>query len=162
MQIRPIEARDYPAVVALSRPIVHAGETYALPRDMDDGGLLDYWVAPDKVTFVCELDGVVEGVGYLRSNQLGGGDHVANAAFMTAVASRGKGVASALCAYAIDDARARGYRGMQFNFVVSTNTRAIALWQRHGFAILARLPDAFRHPEHGFVDALVMHRSLLP
>ena len=59
MQIRPIEARDYPAVVALSRPIVHAGETYALPRDMDDGALLDYWVAPDKVTFVCELDGVV-------------------------------------------------------------------------------------------------------
>jgi ribosomal protein S18 acetylase RimI-like enzyme len=50
---------------------------------------------------------------------------------------------------------------MQFNFVVSTNERAVALWQTFGFEIVGRLPGAFHHPTVGYVDALVMYRSLL-
>jgi ribosomal protein S18 acetylase RimI-like enzyme len=49
---------------------------------------------------------------------------------------------------------------MQFNFVVATNTRAVALWRRLGFTVVGRLPGAFRHPAHGRVDALVMYRTL--
>jgi len=49
---------------------------------------------------------------------------------------------------------------MQFNCVVSTNERAVKLWQKWGFAIVGRLPLAFRHPTHGYVDALVMFRPL--
>jgi ribosomal protein S18 acetylase RimI-like enzyme len=53
-----------------------------------------------------------------------------------------------------------GFRAMQYNFVVSTNTRAIAIWQANGFDIVGRLPAAFNHPQQGFVDAFVMYRSL--
>src|SRR5947209_1497204 len=52
-------------------------------------------------------------------------------------------------------------RAMQFNFVVSTNERAVRLWQSFGFEIVGRLPEAFEHPSLGWVDALVMfHRDL--
>ncbi len=62
--------------------------------------------------------------------------------------------------HSLETGRAAGYLAMQFNFVVSTNTRAIALWQANGFDVVGRLPGAFRHPAQGFVDALVMFRQL--
>jgi ribosomal protein S18 acetylase RimI-like enzyme len=49
---------------------------------------------------------------------------------------------------------------MQFNFVVSTNLPAVALWRSLGFAIVGTLPGAFRHKDLGYVDAYVMYRSL--
>lgn len=161
MIIRPIEMGDMPSVVEFCRPIIRAGETYALPRDMSDAAIADYWLAADREGFVCELDGVVHGVSYLRPNQLGAGAHIANAGFMTSTTSSGKGIASALCEHVIERARARGFRGMQFNLVVATNTRAVQLWQRHGFAIVGTLPGVFEHPRDGFVDAFVMFRALV-
>jgi ribosomal protein S18 acetylase RimI-like enzyme len=43
---------------------------------------------------------------------------------------------------------------------VSTNERAVRLWQALGFEIVGTLPGAFRHSQHGFVDAYVMFRAL--
>jgi ribosomal protein S18 acetylase RimI-like enzyme len=79
---------------------------------------------------------------------------------MTAAQAAGRGVARAMCHHSLDHARARGYRAMQFNFVVASNERAVGLWQSLGFEIVGRLPLAFEHPAHGFVDALVMFQSL--
>jgi ribosomal protein S18 acetylase RimI-like enzyme len=97
----------------------------------------------------------------LQPNQQGGGSHVANCGYVTAPWATGRGVARAMCAHSLDRARERGFRAMQFNFVVSTNQRAVALWQSLGFEIIGRLPGAFQHPTAGFVDALVMYRSLI-
>jgi hypothetical protein len=44
--------------------------------------------------------------------------------------------------------------------VISTNDRALKLWQSCGFEIVGRLPGAFAHPAKGFVDALVMFQKL--
>jgi ribosomal protein S18 acetylase RimI-like enzyme len=49
---------------------------------------------------------------------------------------------------------------MQYNLVVSTNERAIRLWQSFGFEVVGRLREAFQHPRFGFVDGLVMYRML--
>jgi ribosomal protein S18 acetylase RimI-like enzyme len=91
---------------------------------------------------------------------MGGGSHVANCGYITAAAESGKGVASAMCSHSLDHAARRGFRAMQFNFVVSTNDRAVRLWQRFGFEIVGRLPGAFLHPVNGYVDAYVMYREL--
>jgi ribosomal protein S18 acetylase RimI-like enzyme len=159
MLIRPAIPGDDAAIRQIITPIIRAGETYALPADWTEAEALAYWRSPGHTVFVAD-DGVVMGTYYLRPNQLGGGDHVANCAFMTATSAAGRGVATAMCAHALDFATAIGYAAMQFNFVVSNNTRAIALWQRFGFEIVGRLPGAFRHPTMGVVDALVMHRKL--
>jgi ribosomal protein S18 acetylase RimI-like enzyme len=79
---------------------------------------------------------------------------------MTAADATGRGVARAMCAHSLEHARAAGYRAMQFNIVVSTNERAVRLWQAMGFEIVGRLPEAFDHPRLGYVDALVMYRRL--
>ena len=158
--IRPAVPADAPALWTILEPVIRAGDTYALDPDMGQAEALAYWLGPDKETFVAEEGGRVLGTCYIRANGAGGGRHVCNCGFMTAAAATGRGIARALCGHALDHARARGFRAMQFNFVVSTNERAVALWLSMGFEEVGRLPGAFRHPVHGDVDALVMFRAL--
>lgn len=160
MRIRPAEKHDAPSIWNIIGPTIRAGETYAIDRDMTEADALAYWTAEDRETFVAEEEGEVVGTYYIRANQGGGGRHISNCGYMTSVRAKGRGVARAMCQHSLDHARQRGYRGMQFNFVVSTNTRAVALWQSFGFEIVGRLPQAFQHPTQGFVDAFVMFRSL--
>ncbi len=127
---------------------------------MGEGAALAYWLGPDKEVFVAEDDGEILGTYYLRPNQAGGGRHVGNCGYMTASQATGRGVARAMCLHSLDHARACGYRALQFNFVVATNERAIALWQSFGFDIVGRLPRAFNHPQLGMVDALIMYQAL--
>jgi ribosomal protein S18 acetylase RimI-like enzyme len=110
--------------------------------------------------FVAECAGSIAGTYYLRANQGGGGAHVANCGYATAPAMRGRGIARAMCEHSLAQARRRGFRAMQFNFVIATNAAAVHLWQDCGFAIVGRLPEVFHHPRHGYVDALVMLRRL--
>ena len=112
------------------------------------------------VSFVAEADGRVVAMYKLIPNRRDRGSHVANASFMVDPAHGGRGIGWALGRHCLAEAWARGYLSMQFNFVVSTNTRAVALWQRLGFTIVGTLPRAFRHRDLGDVDALVMYRSL--
>lgn len=161
MQIRPATEADQDAILAIVAPTLAAGETYAIARDLDDAGVLAYWFAPTHEVFVAEDGGAILGTYYLMANQAGGGAHVANCGYMTAPAAQGKGIARAMCEHSLRRAGARGFRAMQFNHVVSTNIRAVALWQNLGFSIVGTLPLAFNHPVHGFVDSHVMFRSLL-
>jgi ribosomal protein S18 acetylase RimI-like enzyme len=162
MQIRSASPHaDGDPIWGVLEPTIRAGETYTLPRNMSRQEALDYWFAPQHEVFVAEEDTSILGTYFLQANQQGGGSHVANCGYVTAPWATGRGVARAMCAHSLDRARERGFKAMQFNFVVSTNERAIALWQSFGFEIVGRLPGAFHHPAAGFVDALVMYRSLL-
>ncbi|MDY0959298.1 GNAT family N-acetyltransferase [Sphingomonas sp. CFBP8993] len=160
MPIRPACASDAAAIGAIIMPVIRAGETYALDPAMPEAAAIAYWLGQDRATFVVEEEGVILGTYYLRANQAGGGDHVANAGYMTSAAARGRGLARAMALHSFDEARARGFTAMQFNFVVSSNAAAVHLWTALGFATVGRVPGAFRHPHLGAVDALVMHRPL--
>ncbi len=161
--VRPASRGDADAIWAILEPTIRAGETYTLPRDTSRDAALAYWfgdAGTGHEVFVALSDGVILGTYYLRPNQRGGGAHVCNCGYMTAVEAQGRGVARAMCADSLERARGRGFRAMQFNFVVSTNERAVRLWQSFGFEVVGRLPGAFLHPTRGYVDALVMHRAL--
>jgi ribosomal protein S18 acetylase RimI-like enzyme len=160
VSVRRAEAADAAAIAAIIMPTIRAGTTYALDADMSEADALAYWLGPDKETFVAERDGAILGTYYIRPNQAGGGRHVCNCGYMTGAAATGQGIARRMCDHSLAYAREQGYRAMQFNFVISANERAVKLWQSLGFAIVGRLPRAFRHPTAGYVDALVMYRQL--
>jgi ribosomal protein S18 acetylase RimI-like enzyme len=158
--IRNARVNDAPAIWAILEPILRAGEVYALPRDMTPEHAIAFWTGPGSEAFVLEEDGRIVGTYYLRANQLGGGSHVANGGYATAADATGRGVARMMCSHSLESARARGFKAMQFNFVVSTNERAVRLWKSFGFEVVGILPGAFAHPHKGEVDALVMFRKL--
>ena len=160
MLIRKARSADAEAIADIILPTIRLGTTYALDPAMLRADAIGYWMGADRETFVAEQHGEIVGTYYMRPNQAGGGRHVCNCGYMTGVAATGRGIARLMGAHSLDHARSRGYRAMQFNFVVSTNERAVRLWLALGFAVIGRLPGAFEHPQLGFVDALVMYQPL--
>ncbi|WP_348534458.1 GNAT family N-acetyltransferase [Pontiella agarivorans] len=160
MNIRTATPADFDAIWPVFHTIAAAGETYAYPRDIDRDTAYRLWMERPRQTWVAEENGTLLGTYYLKTNQPGPGAHICNCGYMTSPDARGKGVATAMCRHSKKTALEFGYKAMQFNFVASTNKGAVRLWQKLGFEIVGRLPRAFNHPAHGYVDALVMFQWL--
>jgi ribosomal protein S18 acetylase RimI-like enzyme len=160
--IRRARTIDRDAIWAILKPVIRAGETYALSTDMSKRDALEYWHRKGHEVFVAQDSKRILGTYFLHANQMGGGRHVANCGYVTSPDAQGKGVGRAMLEHSLERARERGFLAMQFNFVVSTNERAVRTWQAYGFEIVGRLPSAFEHPRLGLVDALVMHKRLTP
>jgi len=159
--IRPFDASDWPTLWPIIEAIFRAGETYAVPRHISEQDAHRMWIElPRAIRVAVDAQGEVIGSYYLKANQSGPGDHVANCGYLVAQSARGKGIASMLCEHSLVLARELGFTAMQYNLVVATNEVAIRLWQKHGFTVAGTLPLAFRHPRQGLVDAHVMYRLL--
>lgn len=160
MKIRQAETRDHATIFTMIDPVFKAGDTYAIDRDLNRDQTLAYWCALEKTVFVVEDKDTLLGTYYLVRNFGGGGSHVCNCGYITSEAARGKGVARTMLNHSLKTAKDAGFRAMMYNSVISTNIRAVQTWQRAGFEQVGRLPDAFNHPDHGYVDALVMFKTL--
>jgi ribosomal protein S18 acetylase RimI-like enzyme len=160
MSIREATRDDFAQIWPIFQEIVAAAETYGYPRDITQEQALQFWIDAPRKTYVFEENEHVLGTYYIRTNQLGPGDHVCNCGYMVSSAARGRGIATAMCEHSQEIARVLGYKAMQFNFVASSNEGAVRLWNKLGFSTVGRLPKAFHHPSKGYVDALVMYKWL--
>jgi L-amino acid N-acyltransferase YncA len=158
--IRDADAGDWDGIWPFFREIVAAGETYTWPRDMSGDAGRAAWFPPGARTLVALLGGVVVGSAKIQPNQAGAGAHVANASFMVDPAYGGRGIGRALGEHVLAQARADGYRAMQFNAVVASNSGAVRLWSSLGFTVIGAVPAAFDHPRFGPVPLLIMYRPL--
>ncbi len=162
LQIRPFEAADWPAVWALLEPVFRAGETFPHDPAISEAKAQVTWVEQSQAVMVAvDASGALVGTYYLRPNSLALGAHVANAGYVVAEQARRRGIGSRLCQHSLQAARRLGFRAMQFNLVVSTNSAGIRCWQHNGFQVIGTLPGAFLHRQLGYVDALVMFRGLV-
>ena len=158
--LREIGADEFARVWPMFQAVIAEGDTYSYPPDLKMEQASEWWTTPPCRCFITERGDEVLGCYMLKPNQPGWGDHVANAGYMVSPAARGRGIASVMCEHSMQQARNAGFSAMQFNFVVSTNTAAVHLWERHGFKIVGQVPGAFRHAVHGPTDIYVMHRHL--
>jgi L-amino acid N-acyltransferase YncA len=161
MQIRTATPEDWPSIWPFMREIVQAGETFSWDRDLSEAAARERWYAePPARTIVAVDDGTVLGTAVTGPNHEGPASHIATASFMVDPAHGGRGAGRALGERVLELARTDGYRGMQFNAVVETNTRAVGLWKAIGFEILATIPEGFCHPTHGYVGLHIMFQRL--
>ena len=161
MEIRGATDADWPAIWPIFSDVVRAGDTYAYDPAMTSDEARGLWLEqPPGHTVVALVDGAVVGTAKMGPNRPARGSHVGTASFMVGPAARGHGVGRALAAYVVDWHRRQGYRGIQFNAVVETNTAAVRLWQSLGFEIVGTVPGAFRSPAHGYVGLHVMFLPL--
>ena len=159
--IRRYEEADWAAVWPLLQATFKAGDTYAYSPQSTEAEIHKAWVDSPTATYVAlDAPGHLLGTYFIKPNQPGLGAHVCNCGYVVAAAAQGQGVATALCEHSQREAIRLGFLAMQFNLVVSTNEGAIRLWRKLGFAVMATLPQAFRHRQRGLVDALVMFKTL--
>jgi L-amino acid N-acyltransferase YncA len=161
MEIRGATDADWPAIWPIVEATVRAGDTYAYPMDLTSEQGRALWMATSPAATVVAVDSEeVLGTARMGPNREGPGAHIGTASFMVSPTARGRGVGRALATHVVDWHREQGYRGIQFNAVVETNTAAVALWRSLGFEIVGTVPGAFRHPEHGYVGLHVMFLPL--
>lgn len=168
LRFRRADPEDWPAIWTILEPVARAGETYCWDTTMDEAaGRLEWLPGPagaDPTLIVVVAEdtdtGSVLGTAQLHANRGGHGSHVANASFLVAADAGGRGVGRALAGHVLEEARAAGYTAMQFNAVVETNERAVALWASLGFTIVGTVPGAFLHPTTGPTGLHIMHRFL--
>jgi GNAT superfamily N-acetyltransferase len=160
VNIRLAEERDWPALWSIIATVIKTGDTYTLEPDASEAAAKKYWVDDVLETWVAEEDGEVVGTYVLRANQRGLGSHVSNVGYMVRPGYGGRGIGMQLGEHSLANAKKKGFQAMQFNAVVSTNTRAVELWKRLGFTIIGTVPKGFRHQALGLVDLYVMHRFL--
>lgn len=159
--IEPLDESAWTEAWALLQPVCAQGDTLAHKPDIAEADAHAAWVTAPLATFVARDENRrVVGLYYLKANYQGLGSHVANAGYVVSQAARGRGIAAQLCEHSQAEAKRRGFESMQFNYVVSTNEAAVHLWQKMGFSIVGRVPEAFRHKERGLVDVLVMWKRL--
>lgn len=162
MLIRTATDDDWPGIWAILREVGGAGDTLTWDHETTEARARVGWMRDPPGRTVVAIDGnrVVVGSAYTHPNHAGPGSHIANAGFVVHPARRAQGIGRALCRHVLDQARSDGYRAMQFNAVVETNTPAVKLWRSFGFQVLATVPEAFHHPVHGYVGLHIMYRRL--
>ncbi|MBA0053283.1 GNAT family N-acetyltransferase [Streptomyces sp. AJS327] len=160
MRIREAEPADWDAIWPFFHQIVAAGETYTYPRDLDTEAGREMWMLPPpgRTVVAVDGDGTVLGSAKMNPNHTGAASHIASASFMVDPACGGRGVGRALGEHVLEWARSAGYRAMQFNAVVETNTGAVRLWTSLGFEIVGTLAEGFDHPVHGPVGLHIMYQ----
>jgi L-amino acid N-acyltransferase YncA len=160
MFIRRATEPDFEAIWEIFKKVIETGDTYVFAPNTSRKDAFIYWFGDGVTTYVAEDDGRIVGMYKLIPNQPGFGSHVANASFMVDPLCHGKGIGKAMGLHCLEQAKQAGYLAIQFNFVVSTNEPAVALWKKLGFSVVGTLQRAFKHKELGYVDAYVMYRLL--
>ncbi|MGB7285768.1 MAG: GNAT family N-acetyltransferase [Salaquimonas sp.] len=159
--IRRAKDEDWNQCWAIIEPVFAAGETYPY-ENVTKAEMRELWFEAPMVTYVAlDEEERILGTYTLKPNVVGRGSHVCNCGYIVSKAARGQGIASQMCRHSQEQAIELGFKAMQFNFVVSTNAGAVALWQRLGFEIIGTLPKVFRHSKAGLVDAHVMFKQLV-
>lgn len=158
--IRKATPEDYDTVWNIFQQVIQTEDTYVFPSNSPKEVLQPMWFASYMETYVAEIEDEIVGTYILKPNQLGLGSHIANASYMVDPKHQGQGIGGQLCAHSIELAKTLGYVGIQFNIVVSTNTAAIALWQKFGFEIIGTTPKGFNHAILGLVDTYIMYKAL--
>ena len=158
--IREITKADFELFWDTFFEVIQAQETYAFEPDMSFEQGYNLWCELPSKTFVFEQEGEILGSYYIKANAMGPGNHICNCGYMVSSAARGQGIARKLCEHSQHVAKDLGFKGMQFNSVVSTNVVAVELWQKQGFKIIGTIPQGYNHKQQGYVDCYVMYKSL--
>lgn len=163
LTVRSLQEADWPQVHALVVEVATDGRTYAMDVPADVTATRAFW-SGDLLVVAVDGDTVL-GAAKAGPNRPAAGAHVGTASFMVGAAARGRGVGRALGRHVVEWHRSAGFRAIQFNAVVSTNTAAVRLWRSLGFEVVGTVPEAFAlpcddRPEGSYADLLVMHLDL--
>ncbi len=160
LKIRKYAEEDKPRIVKIIKYVISKGDSFTFASDTSTEFILEDWCSSDKHTYVAVFDEKIVGTFYIKANQIGLGDHVANGSYMVAPEARRQGIGRKMGEYSIKAANDLGFHAIQFNFVVKSNEKAVNLWKSLGFQIIGEIPEGFRHLEKGLTNAYIMYRKL--
>jgi len=160
LKITKATEADFDKIWPIFQDIVQNGHTFVYRADITFAEAKTVWFDAKYATYLAHVNDEVVGAYVIRPGHRDLGSHIANAAYIIAYSQRGNGFGEDIARDSFVKAKKLGYKAMQFNYVISTNKAAVALWKKLGFTIVGTVPEAYQHSEHGLVDIHIMYKYL--
>lgn len=159
VSVRPLRADDLPAAAAIWNQVVEDGIAFPQMNTLTTHEAEAFFAQQD-LTAVAEADGRICGLYILHPNNVGRCGHICNASYAVERSCRGLGIGKALVSDCLLRAGELGYRVLQFNAVVATNTVARRLYEQQGFQQLGTIPGGFLMPDGHYEDICPYYHEL--
>ncbi len=158
--IRGFLPTDVRQMMEIWNDIVELGEAFPQEEALTFDGAMSFFGGQSH-TAVAVDEGAVVGLYILHPNNIGRCGHIANASYAVASARRGEHIGEALVKDCIGQCERLGFRVLQFNAVVSTNTPALKLYSKLGFTQLGTIPQGFRRKDGSYADIIPHYISII-
>ena len=159
IEVRKYAQGDLPALAEIWNEVVEDGVAFPQEDCLDVESARDFF-ASQSYTGAAVSHGEILGLYILHPNNVGRCGHIANASYAVRRDIRGEHIGEKLVKDCLEKAREYGFRLMQFNAVVASNTHALHLYQRLGFVRLGTIPGGFHIPDGSCEDIIVHYKQL--
>jgi ribosomal protein S18 acetylase RimI-like enzyme len=157
--IREFSDKDIPEMVKIWNAVVEDGIAFPQTELLTENAALSFFRA-QTLTAVADRGGEIVGLYILHPNNVGRCAHIANSSYAVKNGCRGERIGERLVRHSMAAAGEKGFRILQFNAVVATNTAALELYKKLGFTRLGVIPEGFHTDEFGYLDIIPHYITL--
>lgn len=160
MKIREFESKNIADMVRIWNHVVDEGVAFPQEEDLslEDGGR--FFASQTYTAVAVDDKDRVKGLYILHPNNVGRVGHIANASYAVDDNCRGEHIGEKLVKDCLEQAKAHGFRILQFNAVVASNIHALHLYKRLGFVDLGIIPGGFKDKAEVYEDIHIMYHTL--
>lgn len=158
--IRAYDDDNVSAMIGIWNQVIDSGTSFPWYERFDMSSGSDYFSSMDYCAVADDEELGLLGLYTLHPNGEGRCKHIANTSIAVDASARGRGIGEVLLKDCLKQAASHGFRIMQFNAVVATNTAAIKLYDKVGFIRIGRLPGAFLMPDGHYEDVFLYYHKL--
>lgn len=161
IQMKKFDVEDTAAAVEIWNEVVKEGVAFPQTELLDEKTGADFLGQQSYTGIAQDADSKeVVGLYILHPNNIGRCGHICNASYAVKKELRGHKIGEALVRDCLRMGRELGFRILQFNAVVKTNTAAMTLYQRLGFQRLGVIPGGFLMKDGKYEDIVLYYIEL--
>ena len=159
MKVRKYSNNDLTDIIRIWNEVVEDGIAFPQEDLLDNESGAEFF-ASQSYTGVAEENGKIYGLYILHPNNVGRCGHICNASYAVSSDARGKHIGELLVKDCLQKGKDLGFRVLQFNAVVESNTHARHLYERLGFTKLGTIPGGFRMKDGHYENICPYYKEL--
>lgn len=153
VSIRRFFPDDAAAAAVIWNQVVYDGAAFPQTEPLTEEAALTFFMDQSFTGLACDdASGEILGLYILHPNNVGRCCHICNASYAVNREFRGKGIGELLVCHCMGMGKQLGFRILQFNAVVASNSVALHLYEKLGFVRLGTIPGGFRTDDGNYED----------
>ena len=161
INIRKAVKSDYPAMVKIWNEVVEDGIAFPQLDLLDENSGAEFFGSQTYCAVAENTEShEILGLYILHPNNVGRCSHICNASYAVKSTCRGKGAGKVIVEHCLFIAKQKGFKVLQFNAVVTSNVKALKLYENLGFVKLGTVPQGFENKDGVFEDIILFYHTI--
>lgn len=155
IKVRKYAIQDTLAAIEIWNQVVEDGVAFPQEEMLNEENGRDFFEEQSYTGIAYdEESGEIVGLYILHPNNVGRCGHICNASYAVRRDVRGCHIGEKLVTHCLETAKTLGFKILQFNAVVRSNTYALRLYKKLGFVQLGIIPGGFRMKDGSYEDII--------